>query len=141
MSRLSSVLAMEATLALLCDYANVSSDGKLNIMGIYTEIQPTGFPAIVPTSYLVVLLVASPAEANTQRSVRSVLMDMDGKEMGWVEQTFTVPAVARPGMRSTINLITRLDGMVFPKPGDYSFSILVGGDEKASVPVHVNPPK
>jgi hypothetical protein len=38
---------MDAVLAVTADYANVSSDGKFSIMGIFQEITPMAFPAQV----------------------------------------------------------------------------------------------
>jgi hypothetical protein len=38
---------MDAVLAVTADYASVSSDGKLSIMGIFQEITPMAFPAQV----------------------------------------------------------------------------------------------
>lgn len=44
---------MDVNLALLADYANVSQDGKLNIMGIFQEVNPPVLPFALPQMYLV----------------------------------------------------------------------------------------
>ena len=36
--------AVDVRVAVLADYANVSQDGKLNIMGIFQEINPSFLP-------------------------------------------------------------------------------------------------
>ena len=42
------VSTMDVTVAVLADYANVSQDGKLNIMGIFQEINPPMLPGLAP---------------------------------------------------------------------------------------------
>src|SRR5215217_3944288 len=74
-------VAMEVKLAVLADYANVSQDGKLNIMGIFQEINAPSLPFPLPQMFLVV---------------------------------------------------------PFEEAGDYHFAILVGGETKDTVPLHVN---
>jgi hypothetical protein len=51
---------MEVTVAVLADYANVSQDGKLNIMGIFQEINATSLPFVLPQMYLVMSFSAGP---------------------------------------------------------------------------------
>ena len=51
---------MELTLALLADYANISREGKLNIMGIFEQIFALSFPAVHAQLQLVLRLESSP---------------------------------------------------------------------------------
>ena len=51
---------MEVSLAVLSDYANVTGDGKLNIMGLFGEINPPVLPFSLPTMFLALALTASP---------------------------------------------------------------------------------
>jgi hypothetical protein len=44
----------------------------------------------------------------------------------------------RPGSRAYINQVLALQGLAFPKSGDYAFHILVNGEEKRAVPLLVN---
>lgn len=124
---------MDATLAVVCDYANYSADGKLNVLGVFQQIQAQGYPTVFPRLYLVASFSASPAEANTQKQIDVVLLDGDGHEMSRTVQTVTVVPSGQPGIRSIVNLIVMLDMLHFPAAGNYSFSILVGGEEKRSV--------
>jgi len=50
---------MEVVLAVLADYANVSQEGKLNIMGIFDIISSEKFPTFHPEMKLVVQFEAS----------------------------------------------------------------------------------
>jgi hypothetical protein len=44
--------AVEVTVTVLADYANLSQDGKLNIMSIFQEINPPVLPFALPQMYL-----------------------------------------------------------------------------------------
>ena len=70
---------MDVTLAVLADYANVSQDGKLNIMGIFQEVNPPLLPFTLPQMYLVLSLTAGPAEFNTTRDIRIPRCTATGK--------------------------------------------------------------
>lgn len=129
---------MDVTVAVLADYANVSKDGKLNIMGIFQEINPPTLPFSLPQMYLVLSLSAGPAESGATRDMRIALLHSDGEEVLTVEAEMPVPSPTRPGSRAYINEAIGLAGVTFERPGDYAFSLLIGDDEKASVPLHVN---
>lgn len=131
---------MDVTVAVLADYANVSQDGKLNIMGIFQEINPPVLPFALPQMYLVLSFSAGPAEFNTTRNVRIPLLHSDGQEILAMEAEMQVPSARRPGSRVYMIETIGLAGVTFPRAGDYAFSILVGDDEKATVPLHVNEP-
>jgi hypothetical protein len=127
---------MDVTLALLADYANVSQEGKLNVMGVFDRIWAKNFPAVHPEMRLVFKLEAGPAERGTDKVIEVKLLDADGKVLQHLKGQFTVPAESR---RPTIeiNQVLRFATVSFEKPGDYAFYILVGGDEKGKVPFSV----
>jgi hypothetical protein len=131
---------MDVTVAVLADYANLSRDGKLNIMGIFQELNPPSLPFVLPQMYLVLSLTAGPAEFNTTRDVRIPLLHSDGQELLAMEAQMRVPSARRPGSRAYISETIGLSGITFPQAGDYAFHVLIGDDEKAVVPLHVNEP-
>jgi hypothetical protein len=129
---------MEVTLAVIADYANVSQDGKLNIMGIFQEINAPELPFPLPQMYLVLSFAAGPAEFDSVRDLRVSLLHTDGQELMRLEGQLQVPRPTRAGSRAYMNEAIGLAGITFYQPGDYGFSVLVGDDEKATVPLHVN---
>jgi hypothetical protein len=131
-------VVMEVKLAVLADYANVSQDGKLNIMGIFQEINAPSLPFPLPQMFLVITFEAGPAEFDTQKQIRIVLLDGDGREKIALAGEVQVPRPKRRGSRAYINEAIGLAGVHFEEAGDYHFAILVGGETKETVPLHVN---
>ena len=124
----------------MADYANVTSSGKLNVMGIFNEINPPTLPFVLPQMYLVTTYSAGPGEFETKKNTRILLSDEDGSELLAISQELNVPKSRKPGARAFINQMVGLARVKFNNPGDYQISILVENDLKITVPVTVNPP-
>ena len=131
---------MDVTLSVLADYATVSQDGKLSVMGIFQEINPPTLPFALPQMYLVVSYSVGPAEFDTVKDIKIALLDNDGKEMLALEGQVPVRRPPRPGTPAYMNQIIGLSGVTFERPGDYGFAILAGGETKGTVSLHVNRP-
>ncbi len=71
---------MNVNLAVLCDAANVSREGKLNVLGEFDSIHASTFPLTYPTMVLVVRLEAHPTEAG-DHTLRLHLNDEDGQDV------------------------------------------------------------
>ena len=132
---------MEVPIAAVADFASVTADGKLNILGIFGMINPPTIPFQLPAMYLVIVFEASPAETNQNKSVSATLLSGDGKELLRLDQQVIVPPPLVPGARVQFNAIYGIMGVTFESAGLYSFSIQVGGEEKRSVPLQVFAPK
>jgi hypothetical protein len=129
---------MNVKLAVLADFASITREGKLNILGIFDELNTTELPARLPIFYVVVAYDAGPAEFDSEKATQIVLTDDDGNEMVRLEQRIKVSRAKKPGTRSTMNQITGIAGLLFPKAGGYQFVILVDGGEAATIPLRVN---
>jgi hypothetical protein len=122
---------MNVNLAVLCDAANVSREGKLNILGEFDSIHVANFPLVYPTMVLVVRLEAHPTEAG-EHALKLHLVDEDGGDC--------VPPLQGgfPGVPiRTAPLILQMHGVRFDKPGHYSFELLVDNHHLRSLPLHV----
>lgn len=126
---------MELTMLLVADYANVDQDGKVNVMGIFNQINAKTFPTIHPEMRVVFTLLASPAEAGEKRVTLRLIAE-DGEPIFDWERTTNVPA--QPGGKPTVvNQILRVTGIVFPRAGEYAFHVLVNGEERGSTPIYL----
>ncbi|UCF19720.1 MAG: hypothetical protein JSU87_17690 [Gemmatimonadota bacterium] len=128
---------MEVDLALVADAANVSQEGKLNILGIFDTIWAREFPFRHSAMVFVLRVTAGFTDAGThQLQVR--LMGADGEQLFKAEGPLKVPHGA-PGRSVRPHVIMGLGGVSFPKPGDYSFEVIVDEEPLKSVPLHVMP--
>ncbi len=124
-------------LALIADYANISREGKLNILGIFGQILATAVPAIHSQMQLIFSIEADRGESNKDHTLKIELIDADNiqtpmKIEGKVK--FGSPPV---GEDVRFNQIIQLNNLQFNKFGAYSFKILVDGEVKTSIPLKV----
>ena len=128
---------MQLEILLVADYANVSRNGKLNVMGIFRDINAPRFPVKHPLMHLIVKLRADLGETDVSRVLTVMLMDEDAKEMMKLSNNFKFPRQVR-GRQSEFNAILRFTDLVFPSPGVYVFVVLVDNDHKGELPIYVN---
>jgi len=126
---------MKIPLVLLADYANLTADGKLNILGIFNAIYAPSFPVLRPQMHLVFQFIVAPGERGTTKQIDIKLIDADGKELYGMSSTTLVGRDLPVDWE--LPQIIELHGLLFPKPGDFAFSILVNGDEKATARLRV----
>jgi hypothetical protein len=126
---------MEIAFALLADAANVSREGKLNVLGAFDRIYGTKFPLTWPRMVLVTRFEASAAEYGAEKTLEIVTMDADGKQLGKATGKMKIRE-GQPGRLMRINHVLPM-AMTFPGPGQYSIEILVNGEPKATVPLEV----
>lgn len=122
-------------LALVADYANVSQEGKLNIMGIFDKIFADSVPALHPQMQLIVTIVADRSEAGKEHSIIIELIDEDNiAKLARIEGTvkFEKPP---SGEEIRINHILQLNNIAFNKYGVYTFKIQVDGEVRKSLPI------
>lgn len=128
---------MEVVLLLAADHANVAQTGKLNVMGIFNDINAPTFPVRHPAMHLVVKLAAELGEFSQQRRVTVKLLDEDGVEMVNLGQDINLP-IRAGARRPEFNFIMELRDLVFPRPGVYEFAVYVDKDFKRSLPIYVH---
>ena len=126
---------MDVKLALTADYANVSQDGKLNVMGIFSRVMAQQFPATHPLMHLVLVFTADASEKGRTREVRIRLVDDDGKALMDINGSFQVPE--SPELRVEMQQIFALQMLQFPNAGQYAFHILVDGRSRATLPLEI----
>lgn len=127
---------MQVKLALVADHANVSAEGKLNILGIFDRIAVTALPAVHPQMYLVLRLEAHPAERDRAHTVEVRLHDPDGQAV--FELKGEVVPQGPSGETVAANQIVGINNLVLAKTGEYLFAIFVDRDLKAETPLHVD---
>ena len=125
---------MEVVFAVLADAANVSQEGKLNIMGNFAEINARTFPYRHPAMQLVIRMEASPVEVGRDKKMEVEIIDEDAhNRIGGFSADFKVPPPKKSGERVHMQVIMGLVDTVFPKKGKYAIVVLLNGNEEATV--------
>lgn len=120
-------------MALLADEANVSQEGKLNVLGVFDRIAASTFPTAHPKMVFVFRVQAEYDDTGRHFAVRVRLMDEDGAAIFEASGNIVAPQVA-PGEFVTANQLFNLVGTQFPRPGSYKFVVNVG-----DLPPHETP--
>ena len=119
---------MRLLLALLCDDARVTPEGKLDIHGVFNDLYAPGFPA--RQDRMVLALVVEWAHEDAGRfAFRVDLVAPDGQPSLTVNGHTDVdqrPA-DRPPART--QLVMPLETVIFPTAGAYRFRIRVKGQD------------
>ena len=128
---------MRLILLLAADYANITGDGKLNVMGIFRDINAHSFPARHSSMHLVIKLGAELGENNESRTLNVKLRDPDGDEIVSISGPVVFPEPAS-GRLPEVNAILELKDITFPKPGPYQFVVFVDKDYKGDLPIYIH---
>ena len=129
---------MDVTFAVIADAANLSKEGKLNLLGIFNVLHAAQFPAVHPQMYLVMTLEVTAAEAGQTKTLEVRLLDPDGASLGGASGQLVVPT-GEAGYPVQLNHILPLAGVRFARPGDHAFHLLINGETKTRVPLLVRP--
>ena len=125
---------MDVRVALVADAANISREGKLNVLGVFDRISASAFPAVHGAMALIVQFECGPAEWETTKKVEVKLLDEDAHLIFGLASDLDVPR-GETGRPVQIANVINLNGVRFEKPGQYRFDVLVNGETKAQVPI------
>lgn len=127
---------MELQLALVCDDARTTPEGKLDVHGVFNDLYAPGFPA--KQQHMVLVLTLEWGRTDSGRILFKVeLTDPAGRPTLTVEGQTEVdlrPA-DRPPART--RLILPLEEVVFPTAGRYQFNVKVKGRTFAGPSLHL----
>ncbi|CAN5812571.1 hypothetical protein BH23GEM7_BH23GEM7_14210 [soil metagenome] len=115
---------MHVKLALLADYANVTNDGKLNILGVFDRVFVAALPAVLPQMQLVLRFGAEYAERDRPQHVEITLDDPDGRRLIALAADVMVHG-ASPGQSMTSDQILTLGNLRLERPGGHTFNIFI----------------
>lgn len=126
---------MEVDLAVVADAANVSQEGKLNVLGVFDTIWAREFP-FRHAAMVFVLRVRADFTEQGDHGLVVRLIDADGGQLFKAEGPLKVPQSV-PGRPLKPHVILGLAGITFQRPGDYSFEVILDDRHLKSVPLHV----
>ena len=122
---------------MICDAAT-DQHGKLNVLGAFDSIFARGLPVIYP-SMAVALRMRFPLEENGDHLLEVHFLDEDGNEIiRKLEGKVTVNVPASE-LSVAVNLILRLQNVMFRSWGCYSINLEMDGEEKCVLPLSIRP--
>jgi hypothetical protein len=121
------VVPMNLALAVLCDEVRERGDGKLDVIGVFSELSAPGFPAVQGRMTVVFVMEWTRDEAGAQ-VFRADLVQDCGRRILTIEGETTVTrhTEGRPLPRTRV--VLPLQNVVFPEAGAYHFELVAGGD-------------
>lgn len=126
---------MQVSFALFADAANLSQEGKLNILGVFDALQVGSLPSIHPRAHLVLHLKGTPLDTGTH-SVTLRWLNPSGREL-WQSTGELNVGTPPPGvLEMDLPLIAQID-LPVDQPGGYVMSISVDGEKATDVVVQV----
>lgn len=128
---------MKPLLFLAAEYANVTNDGKLNVMGVFNDIFSYNFPTRSLSLHLVGKLGADPGEDNLLCNFTIQLLDENGHQIMDISGPIEIQKSDK-GRKPEVNLILELKDIVFPRPGVYQFVLSIEKDLKCELNIYVN---
>lgn len=117
-------------LGLLCDYALRSQDGKLSIIGIFSQINVAEIPGSSPPFFVVISLNL---DAGTH-DVEFGVVDPMGQQVLAEPPRFDVEVEVAG---ADTDLLLQFNGLPLARPGIYQVQLFVDGMLVHSVPVNV----
>ncbi|HLK16468.1 MAG TPA: hypothetical protein VKT78_16800 [Fimbriimonadaceae bacterium] len=122
---------MDIRFAALADYAAVDPQGRFNIIGLFSDVYAASFPLQVPNLHVALSFSANALEAGTNKALRIVMQDQDGKQMLAMDGQIGIPQPTRPGRPSLINIAFGIHNLAIPAEGAYQICVLVNGETKS----------
>jgi hypothetical protein len=127
---------MHVSFALFADAANISQEGKLNILGIFDAVQVAQLPALHPRSTFVLRLKANAQDVGVHPLVLR-WMNPRGNEL-WNSSAELEIGGAPPGTSELdMPVIIQLD-LPLDVVGDYRMTVTVAGKETTACTLHVH---
>lgn len=124
-------------LAVIADSANVSREGKLNILGIFQNIGANTVPATHPQISLILTFQGERGDANSEHSVKIQMVSADGEVMMNIDAKlrFNMPPAGEHSV--SVHQIFQFANITFKKFGAYDLNIFVNNEVRKTVSLNV----
>jgi hypothetical protein len=126
---------MIVSFAMFADAANISQEGKLNILGVFDAVHVGSVPAMHPRAHLVVRFKGTPHDVGVH-GVSLRWINPAGSEL-WSSDGQVELAPPPPGVSEIdIPLIASID-LPLDVAGTYAMRLFIDGQQRGEVPLFV----
>ncbi len=119
---------MRLRYALITDYANVTGDGKLNLIGVSDRIFAYQFPAVHRELYVINSIETENEDDGTVQPIHVQVIDPDGRTLSEIKGEVQIE-----GPKQIFNQIHCFRDISFVAPGSYQINIFVNGDKASEM--------
>ena len=126
---------MQVSFALFADAANLSQEGKLNILGVFDALQVGALPAVHPRAHLVVHLKGTSMDVGPH-TVTLRWTSPSGSELWSSTGELNVGPPPSGVTEMDLPIIAQID-LPIDATGGYTMSIALDGAHTAHIPVQV----
>lgn len=130
---------MEIDLAVLADAANVTTDSKINIFGIFRTIMGPELPLKPPPFFLVFTMLPAREDLGFSYDFRVVFEDSNGATVLPIGNgRINVPRLSEYNY-PMFNVLIGIGNLQVPEYGTYFFNIIIGDRPVRKVPLVASP--
>ena len=126
---------MQVAFAVFADAANLSQEGKLNIMGVFDALQVSNVPAMHPRAHLVVHMKGTPADVG-RHTVTLRWINPKGSELWTSTGELDVGQPPAGVTEMDLPLIAQID-LPIDVTGHFRMTVSLDDQQRAEVPVKV----
>ena len=126
---------MHVSFALFADSANISQEGKLNILGVFDALQVAQIPAVHPRATMVVRLKALPEDVG-RHNLAFVWLGPAGDEIWSSSGELEVGAPPQGATELDVPVIAAID-LPIQSAGTHVMRVALDGDVCAELLLHV----
>ena len=127
--------AMHISFAVFADGANLSQEGKLNVLGVFDALAVSGFPSVHPRTHFVVRLKGS-VEDTGAHTLSFAWVNPNGEVLWSSDGELNVAPGPNPAFEMDLPIIAVID-LPLNVPGLYTMQVSLDGDLTAEVRLHV----
>jgi hypothetical protein len=126
---------MHISFAVFADGANLSQEGKLNVLGVFDALAVGGFPSIHPRTHFVVRLKGS-AEDTGAHTLTFSWVNPAGEVLWSSDGELNVAPGPNPAFEMDLPIIAVID-LPLNSAGLYTMQVSLDGSKTAEVRLHV----
>jgi len=129
---------MHISFAVFADAANLSQEGKLNVLGVFDAVQVAGLPTIHPRTHFIVRLKANGDDVGTHKLAFRWLSPME-EELWSSTGEMNVAQAPNPIFEVDLPIIAVVD-LPLNVAGQYTMQVTLDDHPTAAVRLFVNGP-
>ncbi|MEQ1823548.1 MAG: hypothetical protein ABL949_13640 [Fimbriimonadaceae bacterium] len=122
---------------LLCDYHNVSNEGKVSLMGLFSTVKVSSVPALLRRFYACYQVNIEPSDQGTTQTASLKILDPENRELMAITGELEVPADAP---LSQLCFAYGIDSLTFNEFGPHEFQLKVGEHVTTRTIIVMRPP-